>query len=268
MHGFARDLPTMLRLIAEFWRTPASRYALRAHPEGAWIAVTGDVDPLGVRARATRAVRRMASRRGSGPSPSPSAQPAPLKDSRPLRPLVFRVGTSSVRTLLDAARTGRDDPDRVAMTLLDEVLGGNGDLDSRLAIEVRRRRGLAYTIGSHHDPDIGRFFVYLRIAARPIPRRARARCATSSAARERIPSRAQSSTARATNCSRRHCAHESNPSGHPRPAQRRRAQPPAAGGSASLAARYDAVTLADVRRVARTRLTPDTMIEFDEGPVP
>lgn len=45
------------------------------------------------------------------------------------------------------------------MSLVDEILGGGGDLDSRLGTEVRRRRGLAYTIGSVYDADRGWFAV-------------------------------------------------------------------------------------------------------------
>ena len=267
MHGFARDLPTMLRLIAKFWRTPASRYALRAHPEGAWIAVTGDVDPLAVRARATEMFGGWLAAAHPAPSPSPSAQPALLKSSGPLRPLVFRIGTSSVRTMFMQAAPGRDDPDRMAMALLDEVLGGNGELDSRLGTEVRRRRGLAYTFGTYYDADNSRFFVYFeaprarfraaRAAVRDVIGGARTHPVTSEEL-ERARYKLLASALR----------DESNPSGilDRLSAAARNHQPPE--DLQTLAARYDAVTLADVRRVARTRLTADKMLEVDEGPVP
>ena len=41
----------------------------------------------------------------------------------------------------------RLDPDRYAMTLLNEVLGGG--MSSRLFTEIREKRGLAYSVGSH-----------------------------------------------------------------------------------------------------------------------
>ena len=41
----------------------------------------------------------------------------------------------------------RLDPDRYAFRLLDEVLGGG--MSSRLFLEIRERRGLAYSVGSH-----------------------------------------------------------------------------------------------------------------------
>ncbi len=41
----------------------------------------------------------------------------------------------------------RLDPDRYAMTLLNEVLGGG--MTSRLFTEIREKRGLAYSVGSH-----------------------------------------------------------------------------------------------------------------------
>ncbi len=42
---------------------------------------------------------------------------------------------------------GRLDPDRHAMGLLNDVLGGS--MTSRLFVEVREKRGLAYSVGSH-----------------------------------------------------------------------------------------------------------------------
>ena len=41
----------------------------------------------------------------------------------------------------------RLDPDRYAMTLMNEVLGGG--MTSRLFAEIREKRGLAYSVGSH-----------------------------------------------------------------------------------------------------------------------
>jgi zinc protease len=46
----------------------------------------------------------------------------------------------------------RNDPDYYAAYVMNQILGGGGDLTSRLAVEVREKRGLAYTIASMVDP--------------------------------------------------------------------------------------------------------------------
>ena len=72
MHAYARELPAMLRVIAELW-VPASRAPGRSRPprpEHAWIALTGDVDPLAVRARTTELFG--AWHVSASPEPSPS----------------------------------------------------------------------------------------------------------------------------------------------------------------------------------------------------
>jgi predicted Zn-dependent peptidase len=54
----------------------------------------------------------------------------------------------------------RDDPDRYALAVLDQVLGGG--MSSRLFQEVRERRGLAYSVFSYRSAyeDTGAFAVY------------------------------------------------------------------------------------------------------------
>jgi zinc protease len=53
----------------------------------------------------------------------------------------------------------RDDPDFIASVVAAHVLGGSGNMTSRLFREVRERRGLAYTVfGTFHALDHGSFF--------------------------------------------------------------------------------------------------------------
>ena len=180
---------------------------------------------------------------------------------------MIRVGTASVRTLLVQRAPERGDPDATAMTLLDAVLGANGDLDARLGTEVRRRRGLAYMVGSVYDADEGRFFVAFE-APRARFRAARAAVRDVLHGLQKHPVTGEE-LERARHKLLAAALHdESNPSGilDRLSAAARNHQPP--DDLQSLAARYAGVTLDDVRRVARTRLTPDAMVEFDEGPVP
>jgi len=181
--------------------------------------------------------------------------------------MVVRTGTSDVRALMMQRAPERDDPDRPAMTLVDEIVGGGGGLDSRLATDVRRQRGLAYLIGSYYDADDGRFFV-LFDAPRSRFRAARAAVRAVLSGLRTHPITSEELDRARHKLLAEALRDEADPSGilDRLSAAARERRPP--DDLASLAARYDAVTLADVRRVARTRVTPDKMIEFDGGGVP
>ena len=179
----------------------------------------------------------------------------------------MRVNTASVRAILVQRAPAHDDPDRVAMSLVDEILGANGDLDSRLATEVRRQRGLVYMCGTYYDADSGWFAV---IFASP---RSRFRAARSAVLDVIGRLKTQPITSEELERARRKLLaaalrNEADPSGvldRLATAARRR-EPPE--DLQTLATRYAAVSLADVQRVAATRVTPNAMSEFDEGPVP
>ena len=74
---------------------------------------------------------------------------------RPLEQAHVVLGTRSLR---------RDDPDRFALGVLDQVLGGG--MSSRLFQEVRERRGLAYSVFSYRSAfdETGAFAVYAATA--------------------------------------------------------------------------------------------------------
>jgi predicted Zn-dependent peptidase len=71
-------------------------------------------------------------------------------DSRPIDQCTMYLGIPMF---------GRDDPDRFAMRIMNDVLGGG--MSSRLFREVRERRGLAYSVGSGYGylADAGVFTV-------------------------------------------------------------------------------------------------------------
>jgi predicted Zn-dependent peptidase len=181
--------------------------------------------------------------------------------------MIVRVGTSSVRTLLMQRAPERDDPDRAAMAILDQVLGANGDLDARLGTEVRRRRGLAYMVGTFYDANDGRFFVLFE-APRARFRAARAAVRDVVGGLQKNPVTSEELERARHKLLAAALRDESDPTGilDRLSTAAREHQPP--DDLQTLAARYGAVTLDDVRRVARTRLTPAAMVEFDEGPVP
>jgi predicted Zn-dependent peptidase len=68
----------------------------------------------------------------------------------PARPLaVLERDTEQAHVVLGMRAIGRDDPDRYALTVLNQVLGGG--MSSRLFQEVREKRGLAYSVYSYRS---------------------------------------------------------------------------------------------------------------------
>ena len=108
-------------------------------PHNLVLSVAGNVDPDAVLDLAQRHWDNAPPRE----TPSlPSAQPA-------MDPDRIRLESRDIEqcNLGLALRTfPREDPDRYALTLLNEVLGRG--MSSRLFVEVRERRGLAYSVGS------------------------------------------------------------------------------------------------------------------------
>jgi len=76
---------------------------------------------------------------------------------RPITQAVVRMGHLSIK---------RDNPDKYALFLLNEILGG-GDFKSRLMSDIRTKRGLAYSVWSSISPgkDYGLFTVGLSTKA-------------------------------------------------------------------------------------------------------
>lgn len=79
-------------------------------------------------------------------SPTPSREAAGDWMSEDLAQIEIR-NLEQCNLALALRAIHRLDPDRYAMTLLNEVLGGG--MSSRLFTEIREKRGLAYSVGSH-----------------------------------------------------------------------------------------------------------------------
>ena len=117
--------------------------------------------------------RARAADRGRAPRPTASAAPTP-RDSDRVR------GASSVRSsrrtsCSACAALRRDDPDRFALGVLDQVLGGG--MSSRLFQEVREQRGLAYSVFSYRSAfeETGALAVYCGTAPERVDEIARRR---------------------------------------------------------------------------------------------
>ncbi|MFN8035744.1 MAG: pitrilysin family protein [Acidimicrobiia bacterium] len=83
---------------------------------------------------------------------APPAAPAPVS--------VFHRSTEQAHLVMGTRALDRDDPDRYALSVLNQVLGGG--MSSRLFQEVREKRGLAYSVYSYRGAyqDAGALAIY------------------------------------------------------------------------------------------------------------
>jgi predicted Zn-dependent peptidase len=134
----------------------ASYHAEHYRPANVVVAAAGNVDHDEVVALVEAA---QTDARGERPPRHDDAdQAAPDAFARVDRPL------EQSHLVLGARALRRDDPDRFALTVLDQVLGGG--MSSRLFQEVREKRGLAYSVFSYRSAyeETGALAVYCATA--------------------------------------------------------------------------------------------------------
>lgn len=130
--------------VAEYWR---ERYL----PPNMVVAAAGNVDHFDLVRRVedlfTREGGERTARAGAGPSWFAGAG-------------VHKRPTEQAHIVVGCEALTRTDPDRHALALLDTVLGGG--MSSRLFQEIREKRGLAYSVYSYRSlfADTGTFAVY------------------------------------------------------------------------------------------------------------
>ena len=131
-------------------------HAVYYHPNAVILSVTGDFDKKEMIEKIRKAF--------AGWSPGKIEQPSlpPIGDA--LKPSVNLVEKDISQTHLRIGHLGlrQTDPDYVAVTLMDAILGSGG-FQSRLFKEVRTRQGLAYSVGSVFTPgnlERGLFVAY------------------------------------------------------------------------------------------------------------
>ncbi|HZP80154.1 MAG TPA: pitrilysin family protein [Chthonomonadaceae bacterium] len=120
----------------------------KAHytPTGAVLIVVGDIQPAAVFQAVEKALGGW-----SGSGAAPSAPPAfPTPEARHLY-LVNRPGSVQSNILLGNLALKRDDPDYYALALANAILGGSG-FNSRLFANVREKQGFAYDARSALAP--------------------------------------------------------------------------------------------------------------------
>ncbi len=124
-------------------RVARSLHARYFVPNDAMVAVVGDVDAKDVIAQ----IRNAFGAWSRGPLPGPDAPPpAQVPPARRVI-IVDQPDLVQARVLIAHEGIARSDPDRVAVGLLNSVLGGSG-FSSRLMASVRSEAGLTYSVGS------------------------------------------------------------------------------------------------------------------------
>ena len=111
------------------------------HPGNLMIAVSGDVD--------AETVLPMLEKRMEGWAKGEISPPAPAPEHDPPAGvfLVDKPDVNQSRVLLGHRSTTWDDPDAIALDIMNDILGGSG-FTSRITKRVRSDEGLAYSAGS------------------------------------------------------------------------------------------------------------------------
>lgn len=102
------------------------------------VAAAGNVDHAATVAQVERSMRRPGGA-GIGNRPAPSSDFVPCA--------VVTEDTEQAHLVVGIPGIDRNDPDRFALSVVDHVLGGG--MSSRLFMEIREQRGLAYSVYSY-----------------------------------------------------------------------------------------------------------------------
>lgn len=154
-YGYEVRAATLARIgVADLQR----HHAATVLPCRARVSIVGALD----RAQAEAAVHTLLQwlPQGSCPTLPPVPEVAPLRQASEQR-IPFEAAQAQV--LLGQPGFKRNDPDFLALTLANHILGGGG-FTSRLTSEVREKRGLTYSVYSYFSPALhaGAFTVGLQ----------------------------------------------------------------------------------------------------------
>jgi len=152
-HPLGREVAGTQTTVTAMTRDAIAGYhAAHYQPSNVVVAVAGSVDHDAVVAQIAAAQPAAPRDRPVRRNGADAAAPEPLVVlARPLEQTHVVLGARALR---------RDDPDRFALTVLDQVLGGG--MSSRLFQEVREKRGLAYSVFSYRSAfeETGALAVY------------------------------------------------------------------------------------------------------------
>lgn len=151
-HPLGRSVLGTQESVAAMTRDQVADYhGAHYHPSNVVVAAAGNLDHDAVVELVDEALVRRGGTRPARPAPALTA---------PAGHEVLRRDTEQAHIGLAVRALARDDPDRFAFTVLNQVLGGG--MSSRLFQEVRERRGLAYSVYSYRAAyqDTGAFALY------------------------------------------------------------------------------------------------------------
>jgi zinc protease len=230
-------------------------------PDLTTISVTGDVDPVAVRAMLETAFGGW---RAAGPRPSVAPPQAPAPHA--VRRYVVTVGRNLAAHLGQTAPT-RSNPDFDTLQLIDELFGAGGTWDTRMTASLRVNSQLALAASSSLDVDRYRGTWNFRIAAAP-----QKMDAAVAVLREQLR-RLQNDAVGPFELDRakRKMIASDEVSEESTAVIAARVQDIGLEGlpldyDATLGKRYAAIAGADILRVAQTYIHPDDLIEIYEGP--
>ena len=134
-----------------------AHYRTAYRPERMVLAVSGQVPGAEVIAEARRLF-------GGMPGGGSAADPKPPPPASAGRRLVIEQPAQQTQIVVGSVAASLDQPDYAAVKVLSTVLGGG--MAGRLFVELRDRRGLAYTATSFYEPtkERGPFILYLGTA--------------------------------------------------------------------------------------------------------
>ncbi|HEY3672422.1 MAG TPA: pitrilysin family protein [Acidimicrobiia bacterium] len=156
-HPLGREISGSQDTISAVTRDQIAEYhAAHYVPSNVVVAVAGNVDHDEVVSRLNAAVPATDALRPARLNGAEHGTPEKFaRVDRPLEQAHVVLGNRALR---------RDDPDRFALSVVDQVLGGG--MSSRLFQEVREKRGLAYSVFSYRSAfeETGALAVYCAIA--------------------------------------------------------------------------------------------------------
>ncbi len=171
-HPLGRDILGTPERVRGFRTDDALRFVRRLYrPERMVFFVFGDYGFATVRRTLERAMRRMGAAAAGRAGEAAAARPATPFPPRAAHRRVVEKGTHQAHVMLGCRAYPSDDPRRVALYFLNNILAGPG-MNSRLNVALRERRGLVYTVESTlaNYTDTSTFAIYFGCDASDVER--------------------------------------------------------------------------------------------------
>ncbi|MGZ3503402.1 MAG: M16 family metallopeptidase [Vulcanimicrobiaceae bacterium] len=230
-------------------------------PDLTTIAIVGDVTPQQARASLERA---FGSWQSVGPKPNTSQEALPAAHGGH-----DYVGTAANQVFVQLGQPAiaRSNPDYYAFNLMSQIIAGSGFFESRLWQELRRKRGLVYSVDSTFkaDRDRGDFEIALSAAPDKVVPAVRIIRQELERLQNEPVSQTELSEAKTRVVSAALLAQESASSQVDQLLETSVYNLPS-DYYATLNDRYSRITPADIQRVAKTYLHPGELIQIYAGP--